>query len=200
MMELILASASPRRQSLLSELGFNCIVKPQDIDESPLPNENPEKLVKRLAMTKANTALGTMSETDQRLVLGSDTIVVCEDKILGKPTDKTDGIAMLSLLSGQTHQVLTAVALVNHSKQAETMSSTEVTFTSLSEAEMTAYWDSGEPLGKAGAYAIQGLGAMFVNEINGSYSGVVGLPLFETVQLLTNFGVDIQTILHNQSS
>lgn len=198
MMELILASASPRRQALLGDLGFTCTVLPQDIDETPLSAEKPEKLVQRLALAKAKAALITLSETDHRLVLGSDTIVVCDGKILGKPKHKADGLAMLKLLSGRTHQVLTAVALLNHTKQEEAMSVTKVSFTRLSDAEIEAYWESGEPLGKAGSYAIQGLGAMFVSEIHGSYSGVVGLPKFETVNLLKSFGIDIKTILQDQ--
>ena len=104
---------------------------------------------------------------------------------------------MLKLLSGRTHQVLTAVALLSHTKQEETMSITKVSFTTLSEAEIEAYWESGEPIGKAGAYAIQGLGSMFINEIHGSYSGVVGLPKFDTVNLLKSFGIDIKAILQN---
>jgi septum formation protein len=195
MLELVLASASPRRLNLLRALSLKCTVLPQDIDESPLPAE---KLVKRLALAKAKSAYATLSETDHRLVLGSDTIVVCDDQILGKPQNKSDGLAMLRLLSGRTHQVLTAVALMNHDKQAETMSVTEVSFTTLSDDEIEAYWESGEPLGKAGAYGVQGLGAMFVNKIQGSYSGVVGLPIFETVDLLEKFGVDIKAILQNQ--
>ena len=198
MLELVLASASPRRLNLLRALSLKCTVLPQDIDESPLPAEKPTKLVKRLALAKAKSAYATLSETDHRLVLGSDTIVVCDDQILGKPQNKSDGLAMLRLLSGRTHQVLTAVALMNHDKQAETMSVTEVSFTTLSDDEIEAYWESGEPLGKAGAYGVQGLGAMFVNKIQGSYSGVVGLPIFETVDLLEKFGVDIKAILQNQ--
>jgi septum formation protein len=198
MLELVLASASPRRLNLLRALSLKCTVLPQDIDESPLPAEKPTKLVKRLALAKAKSAYATLSETDHRLVLGSDTIVVCDDQILGKPQNKSDGLAMLRLLSGRTHQVLTAVALMNHDKQTETMSVTEVSFTTLSDDEIEAYWESGEPLGKAGAYGLQGLGAMFVNKIQGSYSGVVGLPIFETVDLLEKFGVDIKAILQNQ--
>ena len=198
MVELVLASASPRRLNLLKGLGFKCIVLPQDIDESPLPAEKPKNLVKRLAMAKAKSAFATLSDTDHRLILGSDTIVVCDDEILGKPKNKADGLAMLRLLSGRTHQVLTAVALLNHDKQAWTMSVTDVSFTSLNDAEIEAYWESEEPFGKAGAYAVQGLGAMLVNEIHGSYSGVVGLPIFETVNLLKNFGIDIKAILQNQ--
>jgi len=198
MLELILASASPRRQDLLKGLGFNCTVSPQDIDESPLADEKPKSIVKRLALAKAKAAIATLSETDHRLVIGSDTIVVCDEEILGKPQHKADGLAMLRLLSGRTHQVLTAVALLNHDKQLETMSVTNVSFKKLSDAEIEAYWESGEPEGKAGAYAVQGLGAMFVDEIQGSYSGVVGLPIFETVNLFINFGIDIKAILQNQ--
>ncbi len=198
MFELVLASASPRRLNLLEALGLKCAVLPQDIDESPLPSEKPENLVKRLALSKAKSALATLSEADHRLVLGSDTIVVCEGEILGKPRDKSDGLAMLRLLSGRTHQVLTAVALLSHYQQAESMSATEVGFTKLSAADIEAYWESGEPIGKAGAYAVQGLGAMFVNKIHGSYSGVVGLPIFETVDLLKKFGIDKKAILQIQ--
>ena len=198
MLELVLASASPRRLNLLEALGLKCAVLPQDIDESPLPAEKPENQVKRLALAKAKSAISTLSETDHRLVLGADTIVVCDGQILGKPQNKSDGLAMLELLSSRTHQVLTAVALMNHITQAETMSLTEVSFTTLSDDEIDAYWESGEPLGKAGAYAVQGLGAMLVNKIHGSYSGVVGLPIFETVDLLKIFGVDIKAILLNQ--
>ncbi len=198
MVELVLASASPRRLNLLEAIGLKCSVLAQDIDESPFPGEKPKNLVKRLALAKAKSALATLSETDHRLVLGSDTIVVCEGKILGKPRNKSDGLAMLRLLSGRTHQVLTAVALLGHAKQAESMSVTEVSFTTLKDEDIEAYWESGEPLGKAGAYAIQGFGAMFVSNIDGSYSGVVGLPIFETVDLLNKFGIDIKVILQNQ--
>ncbi|PCJ42578.1 MAG: hypothetical protein COA71_03440 [SAR86 cluster bacterium] len=194
MMELILASASPRRRALLKDLGFTCTVLPQDIDESPLPAEKPALLVKRLALAKAKAAFVTLDASDHRLVLGSDTIVVCDDEILGKPKHKADGLAMLKFLSGRTHQVLTAVTLLSHTKQVETMSVTNVSFATLSEAEIEAYWESGEPLDKAGAYAVQGLGAMFVSDIQGSYSGVVGLPIFETVNLLKSCGVDIKAL------
>lgn len=198
MLELILASASPRRRSLLENLGFRCIVMPQDLDENPLPDEKPEELVKRLALSKASSALAELSDNDDRLVLGSDTIVVCDDRILGKPQDQADAFAMLRLLSGRSHEVLTAVALLDHNKQVETMSASSVSFSVLSDAEIAAYWQSEEPLGKAGGYAVQGLGAMFVSEIRGSYSGVVGLPIFETVNLFKQFGIGIEAILQNQ--
>ena len=153
--------------------------------------------MKRLALAKAKAAIGTLSKTDHRLVLGSDTIVVFNGEVLGKPKDKEDGLGMLKLLSGSSHQVLTAVSLLSHAKQVETMSVTKVSFEILSDTEIDTYWESGEPVGKAGAYAVQGLGAMFINEIHGSYSGVVGLPIFETVKLLKNFGVDFKDLLQN---
>ena len=152
---------------------------------------------KRLALNKARAALGNLSEADHRLVLGSDTIVVCDQAVLGKPENKAQGLAMLRLLANRKHQVMTAVALMNHEQEALTMSLTEVTFKPLSESEIQAYWDSGEPADKAGAYAVQGLGAMFVSEIHGSYSCVVGLPIYETVQLLADFGMDSRAILNN---
>ena len=198
MMELILASASPRRQALLRELGIGFIAMPQDVDESPLPDEAPESLVKLLSLAKARAAMAGLSEGDHRPVLGSDTIVVCDQQILGKPENKSQGLAMLRLLANRKHQVMTAVALMNHDQEFQAMSITAVTFKPLSDSEIEAYWDSGEPADKAGAYALQGLGAMFVSEIHGSYSGVVGLPIFETVALLENFGLGSKAILQNQ--
>ncbi|MAM69640.1 MAG: hypothetical protein CMP91_00660 [Gammaproteobacteria bacterium] len=195
MIELVLASASPRRRTLLQELGIEADCRPQAIDESPLPGESPQQLVSRLALVKARSALGTLSDTDHRPVLGSDTIVVCDEEILGKPLDREDGCRMLRLLSGREHQVLTAVAVVNHEQEELDVASSKVSFKTLSDSEISAYWESGEPLDKAGAYAIQGLGAMFVNNIQGSYSGVVGLPVYETVALLGKFGLDTTSLL-----
>lgn len=198
MPELILASASPRRQDLLKELGLAFSVMPQDIDESPLRNEEPEIMVQRLASEKARAALATLSDTDHRLVLGSDTIVVCDDTILGKPLNKADACAMLKLLSGRQHQVMTAVAVMSRQQEEVALAVTQVTFKALSEGEIDAYWESGEPADKAGAYALQGLGSMFVRSIQGSYSAVVGLPIFETVALLAGFGIDAEKILRNR--
>ncbi len=123
-------------------------------------------------------------------ILAADTAVVLDGNIMGKPVDKEDAISMLSRLSGRVHQVLTAVSL-RGKEHWEAVSITEVTFRTITETEMLAYWDSGEPVDKAGSYAIQGLGGIFVESINGSYSGVVGLPLFETAQLLAKQGIDL---------
>ncbi len=201
MFELILASASPRRQSLLKALGLSLKVQPQDIDESLRPHEEPQALVRRLAVSKARSALqASLNDNENNnnvLVLGSDTIVVCEGVILGKPLDKKEAVDTLKSLSGRKHQVMTAVALMNNDHEEIAVSITEVRFKHLSDEEIDAYWESGEPQDKAGSYAIQGLGGMFVSEINGSYSGVVGLPIFETSQLLGKFGVTTEAILQN---
>ncbi len=198
MVDLILASASPRRQEILRELGLAFSCRPQAIDETPHSGENPLALVQRLALEKARSALASLSDTDHSLVLGSDTIVVCDGRILGKPADREDALAMLSLLAGKTHQVITAVAVINQARELIDFSQTEVCFRSLSHEEMLAYWQTGEPLDKAGAYAIQGFGGMFISSISGSYSGVVGLPVFETVNLLAQFGLDAEYLLHKQ--
>jgi septum formation protein len=195
MFELILASASPRRLALLQDLGFKVSSKPQDIDETPLQDEDPEDLVTRLALTKARSALDSLESRDQRLVLGSDTIVLCDGQILGKPVNKATAYAMLRLLSGRQHHVITAVALLDYQREAVELSKTAVSFRTLRDDEIESYWETGEPADKAGAYAIQGLGGMFISEINGSYSGVVGLPIFETASLLAQFHVDTSSIL-----
>jgi septum formation protein len=195
MFELILASASPRRLALLQDLGFKVSSKPQDIDETPLQDEDPEDLVTRLALTKARSALDSLESRDQRLVLGSDTIVLCDGQILGKPVNKAAACAMLRLLSGRQHHVITAVALLDYQREAVELSKTAVSFRTLRDDEIESYWETGEPADKAGAYAIQGLGGMFISEINGSYSGVVGLPIFETASLLAQFHVDTSSIL-----
>lgn len=196
MPDIVLASASPRRQALLKELGLNFTCKPQNIDEAQIAGEGPESHVRRLALEKARSAMAAISETGHGLVLGSDTIVVCEERILGKPVNKEDACDMLSLLAGRQHQVLTAVALINHEREEVALSRTLVTFREMDAEEIESYWNTGEPADKAGAYAIQGLGGMFISEIKGSYSGVVGLPVYETVGLLTQFGMDAKQILN----
>ena len=183
--ELVLASASPRRRELLGVLGVQFRVLPADIDESVSAGESPEEYVHRMALSKARVGL---MESPESGVLGSDTVVVVDDRILGKPADRQDALAMLALLSGRSHRVLSAVALVDGEGVARRLSETKVSFRSISEDEAEAYWSSGEPADKAGAYAIQGKAAVFVREITGSYSGVVGLPLFETAQLLAEKG------------
>lgn len=185
---LILASASPRRRELLSQIGVPHEVLAVDVDEAPLPGESPEQLVSRLARDKALAGRGRSGGT--RPVLGSDTIVVLGGEVHGKPVDEADARRMLLALSGQSHQVLTAVALaMPDGGLTEALSRTGVRMRSISAGEIRAYWASGEPQGKAGAYAIQGRGAAFIEWIQGSYSGVMGLPLYETARLLQAQGL-----------
>jgi septum formation protein len=188
MPSIILASASPRRAELLQQIGLNFSVRPADIDETPAPDETPEQYVERLAREKALAVAGSSPE---RLVLGSDTSVVLDGTILGKPTDPADARATLARLSGATHQVMTAVALATEGQCASVLVITEVCFRQLSTAEIEAYVASGEPMDKAGSYGIQGLGGIFVNELRGSYSAVVGLPLQETAALLAGAGYPV---------
>ena len=183
-----MASASPRREKLLRQLGVNFVSEPQDIIEEKRIDESPEKFVKRMAEEKASSAFCKRKENDI-VVVASDTIVVCDKRVLGKPKDKSDGIKMLLTLSNKTHRVLSAVTVANTLRYKSTVSETSVSFREISEIEAECYWDSGEPEGKAGGYAIQGCGAVFVQSINGSYSGVMGLPLFQTAQLLSEFGI-----------
>lgn len=182
-----LASSSPRRHELLKTLGVTFSAAGVDVDERRLDNEAPDAMVLRLASAKA--AAGFTAET--QLVLGADTAVVLGDAVYGKPRDRADAINMLASLSGCTHQVMTGVVVHSDTGQQTALSISDVTFREIRPDEARAYWQSGEPWDKAGAYAIQGRGAVFVTAISGSYSGVVGLPVFETAQLLQNAGVDI---------
>jgi septum formation protein len=182
---LVLASASPRRRELLGILGVQFSVQPADIDESVIPGESPEDYVRRMALSKARAGL---KQNPQSGVLGSDTAVVVDERILGKPAGREDGLAMLALLSDRSHRVLSALALVDADGEAQRLSDTDVSFRRISPAEAEAYWGSGEPIDKAGGYAIQGQAAAFIREIRGSYSGVVGLPLYETAELLAETG------------
>jgi septum formation protein len=184
--QFILASASPRRADLLAQLGLAFTVKAADIDETRLPDESVEDMVLRLALTKASTA----ARGETLPVLGADTAVMIDDQMLGKPTDRVEGLQMLSLLSGRTHQVLTAIALVRGDRHEVRISRSRVTFREITSAEAEGYWASGEPCDKAGGYGIQGIGGIFAKRIEGSYSGIVGLPLAETEALLQAFGVD----------
>lgn len=186
---LVLASASPRRRELLDQIGVAYRVLAHDTDETRLPAELPQAYVSRLARQKA-ASVNALSEIFGRWpVLGADTVVVCDTAVLGKPQNEADAARMLSMLSGRRHEVLTAVCVMQ-GKQAETVTvSTGVWFRELGADEVAAYWRSGEPLGKAGAYAVQGLGALFVEKIEGSYSAVVGLPILETGRLLAGFGI-----------
>lgn len=184
---LILASASPRRRELLDQIGADYRVHPTDVDETPRAGEGPEAFVTRMALAKARA--GWKAQGSGLPVLGADTVVSLDGAILGKPVDRNDALHMLGRLSGNTHRVLSAVALVHGEREALKVSETRVRFRTLAPREIGVYWDSGEPVDKAGAYAIQGLGALFVEHLEGSYTGVVGLPLFETGQLLEAFGV-----------
>lgn len=185
---LILASASPRRRELLAQLGVAFEVTAADIDETPRSDETVEVLVARLAIAKARA--GQDGHPDA-MVIGSDTEVALDGRIFGKPTDAAAGVEMLLSLAGRTHQVWSAVALVRGQGEAVRVSCSEVSFRAISPAEARAYWASGEPRDKAGGYAIQGLGAVFITRLVGSYSGVMGLPLFETALLLREAGCDV---------
>ena len=177
-----LASISPRRRELLAQIGVPHVVTGAHIDESTHAGESPRDYVERMARTKALTVW----EQDSSLpVLAADTTVVLDDVIFGKPKDKADCLRMLATLSGRTHQVLTAVALASRTGIALQVSVSDVRFRTLSPEECTAYWETGEPRDKAGAYAIQGRAAVFIQSLSGSYSGVMGLPLFETAELLS---------------
>lgn len=188
---IYLASGSPRRRELLAQLGVSFELLVTDIDESIRPDEPADVYVRRMAMNKARAAMGQMPAR-RAAVLGADTTVVIDQHILGKPADRETAARMLRRLSGADHEVLTAVALVNGegdaAREVVAVSRTIVTFRSLSDAEIDGYWATGEPHDKAGGYAIQGLGAVFIEAIHGSYSGVMGLPLFETAHLLNGFG------------
>jgi len=188
---LFLASKSPRRRALLEQIGVRFDVADVDLDETCLPGETPETYVLRLALDKARAghALTGSQRSRPMPVLAADTVVVVGDQILGKPRDRGDAAGMMRLLSGRTHQVLSGIALVGECEQ-QALSISEVLFREVSALEADAYWNSGEPRDKAGGYAIQGLGALFVAELRGSYSGVMGLPLFETARLLAGAGID----------
>lgn len=190
---LHLASRSPRRRELLARLGLDFGVLDVDIPEQREPGESPEGYVARVAREKAGAGLLRVVAVPGALVLGSDTEVVLDDEVFGKPADAADAAAMLRRLSGRTHRVLTAVSLVSAGREASVMVATEVAFAELSEADIAEYVDSGEPMGRAGAYAIQGGAERFVSRLSGSYSGVMGLPLHETSALLRGFGIQART-------
>ena len=190
---IYLASASPRRSALLSQIGVAHRVRPVSADERVLPGEEPARYVRRLALLKAQTLWRELDPAERMPVLGADTAVAIGGEILGKPADESDCLRMLQALSGRTHQVYTAVALRSDSGDDSRVSVNDVTFRALTQEEMRAYWASGEPADKAGAYAVQGLAAAFIERIAGSYSGVVGLPLFETAQLLNSIGWSVRS-------
>lgn len=188
MANLVLASGSPRRRELLEQIGVQIRTCPVDIDERVQAGESAETYVVRLAKEKAEAGLAFAEGLP---VLGSDTSVVIDDEILGKPSSLEDAHGMLRRLSAQCHDVMTAVAVVNENECYSVLVKTQVRFRALSEEEIQDYCATGEPMDKAGAYGIQGLGAVFVEHIEGSYSGVVGLPLTETAALLKKINVPI---------
>ena len=184
-----LASLSPRRHELLLQIGVDHEVVGVDVDERRLPGEPPADYVVRLASAKAEAAARSGAVAHTLPVLGADTAVVVDGEVLGKPRDRAEALAMLARLSGRTHEVVTGVALATAAGLFTRVSLSRVGFRKLNDGEMARYWASGEPADKAGAYGIQGLGAVFVSRIEGSYSGVVGLPLFETAEMLRGAGI-----------
>jgi len=185
--QIILASASLRRQELLDQIRIIYQVLPVDIDESTLQNEPAKNYVQRLAVQKAQA--GFRRSGTELPALGSDTVIVLEQQILGKPKNQAHAIEMLSVLSAREHQVLTAVAVVDAAQVVCELSVSKVRFCALTDAQILAYWHTGEAAGKAGAYAIQGIAAQFIEHLDGSYSGVMGLPLMETARVLKRFDI-----------
>lgn len=186
---LHLASQSPRRRELLARLGVPFGVIEVDVPEERAPGEPPEDYVRRVAREKAGAGLLAMVAVPGAVVLGADTEVVLDDRVFGKPRDAADAAAMLESLSGRSHDVISAVSLVSAGREAQALCRSRVTFAELDAVAITAYVASGEPMGRAGAYAIQGGAERFVARLEGSYSGVMGLPLHETDVLLRRFGI-----------
>jgi septum formation protein len=186
---IYLASGSPRRRELLQQIGIPFQVIQADLDETVAAGEKPFDYVSRLAAAKAEAGWLRCRDLPEAPVLAADTAVILDGRILGKPTDRDDAMKMLHLISGRTHEVLTAVALRTQPGTQVKVSRSSVTFRPIAAEEAIRYWDTGEPRDKAGAYAIQGYAAVFITDIKGSYSGVMGLPLFETAQLLESAGV-----------
>jgi septum formation protein len=194
-MSLVLASASPRRKQLLTSVGLDFRVRPANIDESRQPGEAPLDYVRRMAREKAGAIAEILESSGKHgdlppAVLAADTIVCRDDRLFGKPVDEDDAIEMWRHLSGRTHEVYTALTLCYRDRLYEEISASRVSFKRISEAGMRTYWASGEPMDKAGGYAIQGLGSAWVGRIEGSHSGIVGLPMFELNRLLANIGVN----------
>ena len=188
---ICLASASPRRHELLAQLGIDCELCAAEVDESVLPGETAADYVRRLSFDKARAVVRQPDCRSAALVLAADTAVVVDGEILGKPRGEQDAVATLLRLGGRSHEVLTGVAVTDGTRELAALSRSVVRFRQISVSEAHAYWRTGEPADKAGAYAIQGLGTIFVQQLQGSYSGVMGLPLFETAQLLQTFGYDL---------
>ena len=187
---IYLASKSPRRRHLLEQIGVPFETVDVNVDETRRKGESPDDYVCRMALEKARSGLRALDEAKSAPVLGADTVVVIDGEILGKPTDAAPAATMLARLSGHTHEVLTAVTLAAD-KPRTRLSRSLVTMRSINRQEREAYCATGEPLDKAGAYAIQGLGAVFIAKLEGSYSGVMGLPLYETAELLSKAGLHV---------
>jgi septum formation protein len=188
---IYLASASPRRGELLEQLGIEYQLLAVNVDETPYAGEVAEDYVQRLALAKAEAGWQLVRQGQSSMpVLAADTTVVVDGQIIGKPPNRVEGLAMLQTLSGRCHQVFTAVALVAE-RTWTALSTSKVCFRELTPEECQTYWLTGEPADKAGAYAIQGLAAQFISHLSGSYSGVMGLPLYETAQILAAAGIDI---------
>ncbi len=185
---IYLASRSPRRRELLNQIGVPHEAVAADIDETPQPGEAPSEYVIRMALEKARA--GRKMAGPGLPLLAADTAVVVDDEILGKPLGREDFLAMMARLSNRSHKVLSGVALLDESAHSR-LSVSRVTFRAVSPQEAEAYWASGEPADKAGGYGVQGLGAMFISRLEGSYSGVMGLPLYETAELLRAAGIDL---------
>jgi len=186
---IVLASASERRSRLLTQIGVQHELLAADLDEDPRPGESPADYVQRLARDKALAGLAALGGRTDLPVLAADTTVVLDGRIFGKPSGEQECVAMLMALSGRTHEVMTAVALADGSDLRTAMDVSRVTFRALDLQECRRYWATGEPAGKAGGYAVQGLAAVFISRLEGSFSCVMGLPLFETAALLDAAGV-----------
>lgn len=188
--DVYLASASPRRRELLAQIGVRYELISCDIPEIPLDGELPQNFVLRMAVEKAQAGKGITGTSSDKPVLGADTAVVVDNAILGKPRDRQHALSMLQQLSGRSHEVISAVALITDKVETR-ISRSQVSFRTLTKSEIEAYWASGEPQDKAGAYGIQGKAAIFIDRLEGSYSAVMGLPLYETAELLQAAGIKL---------
>ncbi len=186
--DIYLASASPRRRELLDQIGVRYRLLKSDIPENPEAGESAREFVVRMAVEKAQAGKGCLEVQAYKPVVGADTVIVVDNEILGKPRDKAHGLDMLARLSGRTHKVISAVALIGETTNTR-LNVSQVTFRQMSNVEREKYWQTGEPKDKAGAYGIQGKAAIFIRELHGSYSAVMGLPLYETVELLEQAGI-----------
>lgn len=192
--QIYLASSSPRRQQLLEQINIKYILLHPDLKESPQKRESPVDYAIRNALEKARTGLDMLDNNTHHSqlslpVLAADTVVSLDNKVFGKPANKSDGLNMLEQLSGKSHDVITAVSLVSKNQQRSALCKSTVTFREITKEEREKYWSTDEPHDKAGSYAIQGNAAIFIRNLSGSYSGVMGLPLFETASMLQDFGL-----------